>query len=180
MTIERRTRARQIEQQAEGYLEFGMYQQALDTLKRLGDTEQYSSHALYLCGEALRGLERYQEALMPLEKVAQVNPESAHVWLALGWCHKRTARLDLAIEDLQAALKAEPTGALLHYNLACYFSLAGKKKPALAHLATALQIDSQYRSMIATEPDFDPIRADPEFQAITSVVASASGEGESD
>ena len=110
MASEYRIRTKQIEQQAEGYLELGMSQQALDTFARLGNPDQYSPKALYLSGEALRSLGRYQEALLPLGRAAEASPENIHVRLALGWCHKRNAQLDLAIQDIQAALKTEPAG----------------------------------------------------------------------
>ncbi len=45
---------------------------------------------------------------------------------ALGWCYKRLARLDLAIHSLEQALVDDPECALLHYNLACYSSLASQ------------------------------------------------------
>ncbi len=164
-----RIRSRQIERQAEGYLELGMAQHAMDTLSRLGPMEAYAPNALYLCGEALRELERYDEALIPLTKAAESDPTNLRIWLALGWCHKRTSRLDLAIRDMECALEYEPTQALLHYNLACYLSLAGQKERAIAHLSRALAIDSDYRAMIDSESDFDPIRSDPEFQALTGL-----------
>ena len=48
-------------------------------------------------------------------------------------------RLDLAIETLQDALDIEPGEAILHYNLACYWSLANNVQLALDFLAlTAL------------------------------------------
>ncbi|MCR4414929.1 MAG: tetratricopeptide repeat protein [Thermoguttaceae bacterium] len=164
-----RIRSRQLERQAEGYLELGMAQHAMDTLSRLGPMEAYTPNALCLCGEALRELERYEEALVPLTRAAESDPTNIRVWLALGWCHKRTSRLDLAIGDMERALEYEPTEALLHYNLACYLSLAGQKERAIAHLSKALAIDSDYRAMIETESDFDPIRSDPEFQALTGL-----------
>lgn len=61
-----RIRMRQLKRQAEGYLELGMPQQALETLARLGPVSRPSSHLLHLRGEALRALERYEEALLPL------------------------------------------------------------------------------------------------------------------
>ena len=170
MASERRIRIQQIEQQAEGYLELGMSQQALDVLARLGNSDQYTPKGLYLWGEALRNLGRYQEALVPLERAAQASPENIHIRLALGWCHKRNSQLDLAIQDIRTALRTEPSESLLHYNLACYLSLAGEKKPALMHLALALRMDSHYRELIDSEPDFDPLRSDPDFQALTNLI----------
>lgn len=166
-----RIRLRQIERQAEGYLELGLAQQAIDTLARLGGVEEYSPHALYLLGEALSALKKYEEALSPLGRAARSDPKNIRAWLALGWCHKRASRLDLAIRDMERALEVEPTEALLHYNLACYLSLAGQKERALVHLSKALVIDSNYRALVDSESDFDPIRSDPEFQALTSLIA---------
>jgi Flp pilus assembly protein TadD len=152
--------------QAEGYLELGLPQQALDVLARLGAGDAPDVQTLFLQGEALRALERYGDALVPLERAAKTEPESVHIWLALGWCHKRTGRLDLAIDALETALAVDPEEALIRYNLACYWSLAGGKRQALAYLEQTLSLDPSYRGMAGHEPDFDSIRTDPEFQAI--------------
>ena len=121
---------------------------------------------LYLQGEALRSLERYADAIVPLRKVAELEPENVQVLLALGWCHKRTGRIDLAIEALETALAADNDEPLIRYNLACYHSVAGDKRHALAYLEQALALDPNYRLLIDHEPDFDPLRGDPEFQAV--------------
>ncbi len=78
-----------LQHQAEGYLELGMSQQALDVLNRLGDSDDGDAdlHAFYLQGEALRGLGRYGEALAALGRVTKAEPENVHAWLAVGWCH---------------------------------------------------------------------------------------------
>ena len=161
-----RIRRRKIQCEAEGYLELGLPQQALDALARLGDPVGFDPHTLYLWGQALRELERYPEAVVSLQRVVEAAPESIHVWLALGWCYKRTARLDMAIDALDKALALKPAEALVHYNLACYWSLAGDKGRALAYLERALAIDSDYARLIDDEPDFDPLRCDPEFRAL--------------
>jgi tetratricopeptide (TPR) repeat protein len=89
--------------------------------------------------------------------------------MALGWCYKRVGDMPKAIESLERALVIEPGEAILHYNLACYWSLARDRRQALRHLARALKIDGNFRELIADEPDFDPIRDDPLFQNILGV-----------
>ena len=161
-----RVRQAKIVREAEGYLELGMSQYALDTLARLGDPAKFSSYALYLWGEALRVLERYEEAIMPLVRSAEAAPGNVPVWFALGWCYKRTGQIDLAIASLEQALESEPAQALVHYNLACYWSLAGNKERAMKYLSRSLAIDPQYVDLIDSEPDFDLIRREPDFLAL--------------
>ena len=164
---EDRIRRMKLQHQAEGYLELGLPQQALNLLGRLGGSGNGSDvRTLYLQGQALRSLERYGEAIVPLRKVAELEPENVQVLLALGWCHKRVGRIDLAIEALETALAADSDEPLIRYNLACYHSVAGDKRHALAYLEQALALDPNYRLLIDHEPDFDPLRSDPEFQAI--------------
>ena len=55
---------------------------------------------------------------------------------------------------------------MLHYNLACYWSLAGNGAKAVDALSTALEIDPELRSLIAEERDFDQLRGTPEFDRL--------------
>ncbi|HWB09817.1 MAG TPA: tetratricopeptide repeat protein [Pirellulales bacterium] len=170
MSGSNRVRCQRILREAEGYLELNMPQTALDLLSRLSEPGTFRGQQLYLTGEALRALERYAEAIVVLEQAADLLPSNIHVWLALGWCQKRTGRLDLAISALERAEEVSPEEAIVHYNLACYWSLAGKKQRALAYLSRAISIDSNYRELLGDEPDFDPIRTDPEFRALTEII----------
>jgi len=164
-----RIRRQQMFLQAEGYLELGMPLHALDVLERCGSPDTLPDHALYLQGESLRSLNRFREALEPLRRAAAGSPNNIHIWLAIGWCQKRLGRLDLAIEALEEALAAEPDDALVNYNLACYWSLAQNKHNALTYLARAFDLKEDYRTLVADEPDFDPIRNDPGFQSLIRV-----------
>jgi Flp pilus assembly protein TadD len=169
MNAHDRVRRQQYVLQAEGYLELSMARHALEVLARAGDPQTLSNHGLYLTGEALRSLGRFREAIEPLTRAAQGEPGNIHIWLALGWCYKRVSRIDLAIESLEEALAVEPNDALVNYNLACYWAVANSKRQALDYLQRALDLDDQYRALIADEPDFDPIRTDPGFQALVRV-----------
>ena len=174
---EDRIRRMKLQHQAEGYLELGLPQQALHLLARVGQgggsegsegvaaSNKADVRTLYLQGEALRSLERYADAIVPLRKVAQLEPENVRVLLALAGCHKRVGQIELAIAVLETALAADSDEPLIRYNLACYHSAAGDKRQALLYLEQALALDPNYRLLIDHEPDFDPLRNDPEFQA---------------
>jgi tetratricopeptide (TPR) repeat protein len=156
--------------EAEGYLELGMVEHALHALQRRGKLVHGNGRACFLLGEALRELECYHEALFPLERSADLIPDDIHAWLALGWCYKRTGQLAKAITSLERAVKIDPSEAILHYNLACYWSLARNRTLALRYLAHALDIDGNFRDLAQEEPDFDLLRQDPQFKMLTDMM----------
>jgi len=182
-----RIHRQQIIREVEGYLELLMLwgeqdavspanrdriiARALGLLEHIPDGGSEWVHSLYLKGEALKLQQRYADAIPPLKQAGAIDAGNISIWLALGWCYKRVNRIDLAIEALEEALQAEPEEAILHYNLACYWSLSGNVRRALEYLHHALQIDPEYRDKLDAEHDFDPIRNDPGFQALNSVVA---------
>ncbi len=185
MTQRDRLYRQQVLREAEGYIEllllaearYGLPQElrdriaqrALRLLRRTRFVGRMLSRALLLEGQALRLLGRYREAVGPLVRSSELDAQNLHVWLALGWCYKRLGRLDLAIEALEQAMPVANDEAIVHYNLACYWSLAGNRALALRYLSQALSLDPRYRDLIEEEPDFNPIRHDPEFQSIVGI-----------
>lgn len=152
--------------EAEGYLLLNLPRRALDILERRSDWATMQFEASFLTGEALRSLERYREALKPLEIAAALRPDNVNVAIALGWCYKRTHRLAQAIDALERAERHSPQEPLLHYNLACYWSLAGNAPKALDELAVAFDLEPELRNKIADESDFDKLRGNPDFERL--------------
>lgn len=153
--------------EAEGYLMLNLPARALRILESRADWATMQFEASFLTGESLRSLERYREALKPLETAAGLRPQDVGVAIALGWCYKRTHRLAQAIDALERAERHNPEDSLLHYNLACYWSLAGNASKALDELSVALELGPELRNLIAEESDFDQLRGNPEFEKLT-------------
>jgi tetratricopeptide (TPR) repeat protein len=170
VTAINRVQSQRLLREAEGYLELGLPQSALDCLARMRDPGTFLGRQLYLRGEALRTLKRFSEASDSLKQATDLIPSEIPVWLALGWCLKRSGRLGDAISALEHARDVDPGEAIVHYNLACYQSLAGQKHEAIANLMRAIDMKPDFRDMVNDESDFDPIRSDPDFQAITSAI----------
>lgn len=161
-----RDRVRRLLDEAEGYLMLDLPRRSLQILSSRPDWSTMQFEASFLKGESLRCLDRFREALKPLEVAASLRPGDTRVALALGWCYKRTNRLAQAIDSLERALRENSEQPLLHYNLACYWSLAGNSPKALDALAAALDLDPELRSLIAEEQDFDQLRGNPEFDRL--------------
>lgn len=142
---------------------------ALDELRGLPDEDRLGRSASLLEGEALRALGDWEAALVPLERAAEGSRGRIEAAMGLGWCYKRLGRLPDAIEALRRAVKAFPDQPVLHYNLACYHSVAGDVASAIDHLTRAIAMDGRFRDLTGTERDFDAIRADPRFVAVTVV-----------
>jgi len=83
---------------------------------------------------------------------------------------------DEAIELLEELRAETPDDATVQFNLACAYSLTGKKSEALEHLRRAVEIDAEFRDNAMKDSDLDAIRDDPGFSAITGQVdASRAG-----
>lgn len=185
-TTYQRVRRQQLLREAEGYLDLMMVfaeqwplqppvrdrigERVLETLDRIEDSGGRQAQRLYLRGQALRAMHRFHEAIIPLKESSEHDPDNLSVWLALGWCHKRCGRLDLAIQALEEAMNVDPNQGIIYYNLACYWAMAKNVKLAVAYLTRAFDLDSNYRDMVASERDFDPIRNHRDFQALTVVI----------
>jgi tetratricopeptide (TPR) repeat protein len=64
---------------------------------------------------------------------------------------------------LHEALAAGRDDAGIHYNLACFESLAGNTEAALEHLRTAIEKGESFREFAKNDSDLDPIRNEPGY-----------------
>jgi tetratricopeptide (TPR) repeat protein len=152
--------------EAEGYLLLDLPRRALQILDTRTDWSNMQFEASLLKGEALLAVKQFRDALKSLEVAAGFRPGDPRVALALGWCYKRTNRLAQAIDSLVRALRDHPDQALLHYNLACYWSLAGNTNDALRELAIALDLNPELRALVSHETDFDRLRGNADFERL--------------
>ena len=185
MTAMPRHRRQAILREASGYIELGellvrqdiplppsarrLFHRAIDLLTLLPEPTRSTAIAKLLEGESLRALGCWEESIAAFRMVVDQEPKRLEAWLGMGWCLKRLGRLDEAIATLKQGLEASPREPILLYNLACYHSLAGSVQAAIEHLTKAISLDDRYRDLTGAEPDFDPIRQDPRFVAVTHV-----------
>jgi len=86
-----------------------------------------------------------------------------------------TGEFEKAIDVLEEAHAEYPDDAGVLFNLACAESRAGRRADALAHLREAVEREERFGDLAAKDPDFEPIRANPEFASAIAGKPDAGG-----
>ena len=92
-------------------------------------------------------------------------PTGWELWAPAGQLY-HAGRFAEAADMAREIVAAHPEYPALLYNLACAESLAGRTADAIEHLRLAIEDSDSVRSYLADDSDFDPIRGEPEFQAL--------------
>ncbi len=111
---------------------------------------------------------RFDEAEAAARRALELAPDSlattnnyANLMVDLG-------RYDEAAQYYERAVALAPEHPKPQYNLACLYSLRGDVQAAVAALSRAIRTAEIFRDEARNDPDFDPIRADPRFQALVN------------
>ena len=92
-------------------------------------------------------------------------PSGWELWAPYGQLYQE-GRYAEAADQARAAAYAHPEYPALLYNVACCESLAGRKGDAIKHLRLALERSEAVRTYLEGDSDLDPLREEPEFQAL--------------
>ncbi|MGA9377685.1 MAG: tetratricopeptide repeat protein [Phormidium sp.] len=87
-------------------------------------------------------------------------------YLNLGNSYLAKSRYQDAIEAYNAALKIERNLPEVRYQNAKAYSLRGSINPAIGNLQWAIDLDPQYKEIAQTDPAFNYIRNDEQFQQL--------------
>ena len=154
---------------AEGWLGLDDWTEANEELAQICPSLRAHPYVLFVRYEVLAKAQKWEEAVEIARTLVALFPERSEAWICLAYSTRRKSAesgLVAAKEILAQAEARFPADYLIRYNLACYHSVAGDKRHALAYLEQALVLDPNYRLLIDHEPDFDPLRGDADFQAV--------------
>jgi quercetin dioxygenase-like cupin family protein len=92
-------------------------------------------------------------------------PAGWELWAPFGRLYQE-GRYAEAADQARDVVAAHPEYPGLLYNVACCESLAGRKDDAIEHLRLAIEKSDGTRAYLEGDSDLDPLRDEPEFQAL--------------
>jgi tetratricopeptide (TPR) repeat protein len=108
-------------------------------------------------------------AIADLNRAIEIAPRLVPTYVNRGLAHARKGDRAGAIADYDEAIRLSPTDADKAWIYACRaggYVIMGDAPTACESLAAAIALNPQWRDLARTEPQFDPIRGEPCFQAL--------------
>ncbi|MCH7760710.1 DUF1028 domain-containing protein [candidate division TA06 bacterium] len=106
----------------------------------------------------------HPEPIQELIRLLGIKLTQNHIFKASAY--SREKKYEEAIEEVKWAVKSNPGNGSYHYDLACFYSLAGKKSMALKSLEKAFDLDPRLRSYSETDSDLDNVRGEKGFKRL--------------
>lgn len=101
-----------------------------------------------------------------IEGVIRRDPNYVEALLVLGDDYTRRGRFVDGLKIDQQLARLRPDDALVHYNLACSYSLTDQIQLAFSELETAIRLGYRDYRWLARDPDLRKLRKHPLYQTI--------------
>lgn len=135
------------------------YQEAIALKATLPEAHNNLGHLYARQHQLAAAIEEFRAALA-------AKPDYAIARNNLGSMYLMTGQEPLAVQEFLAALRLDRGYATPYYNLASVSARRGDVSQAVAFLRKAMALDPAVLSWVREDPDFDNLRATPEFQQL--------------
>jgi tetratricopeptide (TPR) repeat protein len=135
------------------------YQQAIALQPTLPEAHNNLGHLYARQHQLAAAIEEFHAAVA-------AKPDYAIARNNLGSTYLMTGQEPLAVQEFLAALRLDRDYATPYYNLASVYARRGDVSQAMAFLRKAMALEPAVLSWVRKDPDFDSLRATPEFQRL--------------
>src|SRR4051812_46600834 len=143
---------------ASGFIQLGMLEQAANELESIAFTDRFFPEVLLVRIE-LQVEAKLWDAVIELGRTMTAqHPARERPWIALAFALREQQRITEARDVLLAAdVLHGAESALLHYNLACYYSLLGDQTTAKKRLRQAYVMDKSWKDEALNDSDLSAL-----------------------
>ena len=114
-------------------------------------------------GNNLLKQSNFEEAISNYKMALHHNKDFEESYINISTAYLSTKQFDLALKYLNILKSINPSHPLLHYNLACYYSLLGKTAMGMEALKEAIQNGFNDQKMLKSDPDIESLRQSHQF-----------------
>ncbi|HEX2612420.1 MAG TPA: tetratricopeptide repeat protein [Fibrobacteria bacterium] len=145
------------------YADACLFEESVACLNRslAAGADGFETH--YCLAGVYKSLERPDMAEAHCRHSLRHNPGFAPTFLLLASVLRMTGRLEDSADAARMAVLLDPDCAPAHYDLACYYALAGYTDKAIAALENAFTRGFCDFEWVARDPDLEAVRGAPEF-----------------
>jgi len=109
------------------------------------------------------------------ENLLKGKPDFVDALIALGDAYTKRGRCKEGLKIDQRLARLKPDDPVVHYNLACSYSLLKMSDLCLEALEKAIHLGYSEFSFMQKDPDLEFIRKDPRYRELLSRYAKRSG-----
>jgi tetratricopeptide (TPR) repeat protein len=116
-------------------------------------------------GNKLLQQKKWEDAAKNYHKALNHNRELQEAYINLSSAYLGAKKYGEAFDTLESLEKINPLAPLLHFNLACYYSLTENSPASLNALKKAVELGYKEFQEIQTDPDLENLRTTAQFKA---------------
>ena len=160
-----------------GLMAEGRFEDAIKMFERASMLRPEDYQSSHFTGQAYKSLGNHEEkerhlrkGLQLMEGSLELNPDDARAANLAAGVYASLGEEEPAIRFAERSLAIDPEDPMLLYNVACMYSGIGRHEQAISCLERAVDKGFGHREWIDNDPDLDPIRNNPRYQAIVDAI----------
>ncbi len=148
------------------YADAYLYEDAVECFRQAMDHGHDTFESHYCLAGVFKSMARPEDAETHCRRALELNPRFAPAYILLGALVKSPERLEESVTACKKAVLLDPECTAAYYDLACYYSLLGKREQALASMEMALCKGFSDFAWVLKDPDLETLRGYPEFKLL--------------
>lgn len=104
------------------------------------------------------------------EYLNEKTPADIETLSALAEVYTRSGQLDAGLQIDLKLIELDPNNPIVHYNLACSYSLLKRPEESLDQLEIAIQLGYDDAKHLDNDPDFANVNSIPRFRSLLALI----------
>lgn len=142
---------------SQGYLELGMFHEALAELDKLRPPANLEAHVMLQRLFTHVESKHWKDGVEIGRKICTEHGHLGEAFISTAYCLHELKKTSEARELLLSGPSVLERNPLFHYNLACYEAQLGNHQAAREKLQTAINMDKKFKKIAQEDPDLEEI-----------------------